>query len=58
MSLMPIDWKNRPEKHCFAPCPEGVWCECSERMEWEMMERRYVKNNVGVSEPQQSKDIS
>lgn len=39
MSLMPIDWENRPRKHCFAPCPPGVYCECSERMKYEARKR-------------------
>lgn len=40
MSLVPIDWENRPHKHCFAPCPKEVWCECRERMKYEMRKAR------------------
>lgn len=58
MSLMPIDWKNRPRKYCFAPCPEGGWCECRERITYETRELRYgIEKDLGVSEQQQSKDI-
>lgn len=32
MSMLPYDPDIHMEKHCFAPCPEGVFCECLARM--------------------------
>lgn len=39
-TFAPINWKARPEKFCFAPCPPGKWCECAERRKHERYELR------------------
>lgn len=66
--LAPIDWDNRPEKFCFVACPDEVWCECRararheswklafKRFDDEFLKDKFLKDNVGLSEPQQPKD--
>lgn len=50
MSLAPPNWNALPRKHCFVACPEGVHCECRERLAYELGRPLLIGVDIGAGD--------